>query len=127
MFDPFSWILGFTLTHFANRTILWFNSDALIRTLNEQAEDWAKNLPSEFKDLSPNAIIDTIFTEDSLPYDSVGPKRAALRNVLEKTQIPNKTQWSEALLERWIEVKTGLKDKAQKFFPSGSNTDKEYY
>jgi hypothetical protein len=116
VFDPFNWAFAFTLTQIANRTLQWFRSDSLLRALNEEAKDWADNLPCEFDDLSPDALLNTIFTEDYVSSDGVGPKRDILRKLLENKQIPRQRQWSDALLERWFEIREGLGDQAQKFF-----------
>jgi hypothetical protein len=122
-FDILAWALGATLTAISKSILKRVFSDDLPSKLNKDVAQWANEISTEIQIL-PEAIFSEINKEVS---SNKLPKLHTLREQFNKSYIPNKDIWCEALFEKWEYIKANISPKeAQEFFKIDAVTAKQY-
>lgn len=116
MFDPISWAVSFGLTRATSKLLGAFDDEGLSKGLQEVVQAWALRLPEQYADLHPDALCATIFSQPSGVEQCGSSSRHMLRASIARQEIPSRQCWCDALVERWLEVRTSLGDDAQRFF-----------
>jgi hypothetical protein len=112
-FNVLSWALGFALSRTVGRILDKAGAQSFANDLRKAVLAWASKLPSEFRDLKPNALAGRLFESDS---EELGLNRTKLQKAFERGAIPSEQDWFDAIEERRQEVYAHLGEGAQNFF-----------
>jgi len=111
-FDPLTWAIGFGLTGIGGQLLDKFGARSFADSLQKAVVNWASGLPSEFRDLHPEALAECLFEAD---LEELGPKRKKLQEFFEEGTVPPEQTWFDAVAERREEIHTDLGRRGSEF------------
>ena len=112
-FDPFSWAIGYGLSSAANAGRKAIAPNKLRKQLITRIEEWARGLAVGGLHVEPGALFQL---STDVTSGTEEPGRSTLKSRLQDNIIPSKGDWSDAILERWREIRLALGESAQSFF-----------
>ena len=112
-FDPISWALGYGLSSAVNVGRSAIAPNQLRQRLIKVAKNWARDQTDRDLFVDPEALFP--YSNDG-GADTEGSARAKLKSSFQHGKVPSIAEWSDAIWERWQEVRKTLVDAAQPFF-----------
>ncbi|SQH77965.1 protein of unknown function [Shewanella benthica] len=111
--SPFeSWLFGYAANQIADQIRNVFGGNKLLKELRKTIEEWANELPYD----ASLACSEALFPQPlQLDDTSSIPALSVLRNKLQRTTIPERQDWHNALMEQWERVRGNI-DSPQPFF-----------
>ncbi len=107
-FDPLSWAIGYALKKGLDQ---FLTHKSLSAKLQNQLDQWAKNLPSDSY-VNPDALFPDIVSDNDCDKR---PALLSLRQTLRNYNIPTESQWQNVLIEQCQWVRDNNED-TQPFF-----------
>jgi hypothetical protein len=95
--------------------------DDLGKALQQEAADWAKQLPENIECISPETLVSPKL-EDSEVTAETRPKLYAVRQKLLDNHVPAASEWCDAILEQIADVRGRLGQDAQALFLADTAT-----
>lgn len=90
--------------------------NSLAEELTREAEAWASQLSDAYRGLEPRSLVGTFISHHPAGGVAV-PARNALKEEIDRMQVPAREQWFAALMERWTQVRDDLEvEEAHPFF-----------
>ncbi|WP_351089673.1 hypothetical protein [Shewanella sp. S1-49-MNA-CIBAN-0167] len=111
--SPFeSWLFGYAANKIADQIRNVFGGNKLLKELRTTIEAWANELPYDASLASSEALFPDVLQLDGT---SSIPALSVLRNKLQRTTIPERQDWHNALMEQWEQVRGNI-NLPQPFF-----------